>query len=105
MAQGADGTRLRSLSRQWASDRSGRGSTPPQTRTGSREAGARYIKKSPKHLFARPVMNYQFIVEHRHEYPITIMCRVLVLASAVIWSCRNLAQPVEKVCGPFFSFC
>jgi hypothetical protein len=46
MAQGADGTQLRSLSRQWASDRSGRGSTPSQTRTGSREVGARYIKKT-----------------------------------------------------------
>ncbi len=35
------------------------------------------LKKRISHLLARPAMRYQFIAEHRHEYPITIMCRVL----------------------------
>jgi len=25
-------------------------------------------------------MKYQFIAEHRHEYPVTIMCRVLAVS-------------------------
>jgi transposase-like protein len=54
-----------------------RGSPPPQTRIGNRETGARHTKKSSRHLFARPAMNCYFMAEHRHEYPMTIMCRVL----------------------------
>ena len=54
-----------------------RGSAPPQARTGNRQAGARYPKKSAGHLLARPAMSYQFIAQHRHEYTITTMCRVL----------------------------
>ena len=35
------------------------------------------LKKSYRHLLAQPAMTYQFIAEHRQEYPITVMCRVL----------------------------
>jgi len=48
---------------------------PPRTR--DCQTGARHSKKSYQHLFARKAMRYQFIAEHRHEYPILLMCRVL----------------------------
>jgi transposase-like protein len=57
-----------------------RGGSPAEARIGDREAGARHIKKSHRHLFARKTMKYQFIAEHRHEYPVTIMCRVLAVS-------------------------
>ncbi len=41
------------LSRQWAPDRSRRGSAPPQTRIGNSEAGARHTKKSGFRIFSR----------------------------------------------------
>jgi len=57
-----------------------RGGSPAEARIGVREAGARHSKKSHRHLFARKTMKSQFIAEHRHEYPVTIMCRVLAVS-------------------------
>src|SRR6266699_3470787 len=47
-------------------------------------------KKSHQHLFARKAMRYQFIAQHRQEYPITLMCRVLEVSVSgyYAWSKR-----------------
>ena len=39
-------------------------------------------------------MTYQFIAEHRHEYPITIMCRVLAVSGSgyYAWCHRTPSQ-------------
>ncbi len=54
-----------------------RGGTPTQTRIGSRETGARHLKKSSGHLLTKPALKYQFIEEHRSEYPVSRLCEVL----------------------------
>src|SRR5690242_300613 len=94
MAQRAGGAQLRSLPRQWTSDGPGRGSSPSQARIRSGETGAGYIKKSHKHLFARKAMKYQFMAQHRHEYPVTLMCRVLEVSVSgyYAWSKRLPSQ-------------
>jgi len=47
-------------------------------------------KKSHQHLFARKAMRYQLIAQHRQEYPITLMCRVLEVSVSgyYAWSKR-----------------
>ncbi len=57
VAQRVDRAWPRSISWQWPSGRSGRGAAPPQTGVGEDAKGARYIKKSARHLFATPALN------------------------------------------------
>src|SRR5215471_10904242 len=62
---------------------------PPRTR--DCQTGARHSKKSYQHLFARKAMRYQFIAEHRHEYPILLMCRVLAVSGSGYYAwCKRL---------------
>lgn len=65
---------------------------------GNRETGARHIKKSARHLFARPAMKYPFIAEHRHEFPMTIMCCVLSVSVSGYhaWSKRPPSQHSQE---------
>jgi hypothetical protein len=46
----------------------------------------RCFVRSARHLFARPAMKYQFMAEQRHEYPMTIMCRVLEVSVSGYYS-------------------
>ena len=98
MAQGAGRTRFPSLSRQWASNGTGGGSTPTQARVGDRQAGARHPKKGNRPLFARKTVRYQFIEEHRHEYSIARMCRVLDVSVSgyYAWGKRLPSQHSRK---------
>ena len=79
-----------------------RGSTLPQARIGNREAGARHPKKSYRHLFAQPALKYRFIAEYQHEYPITVMCRVLeVEVGWILCLAQTGSQSAQpRRCGP-----
>ena len=89
MAQGTDSARQRSLSRQRTPNTIRRGKSPPQTRARKSAAGARYIKKSCGHLFTGIQMKYQFIAQHKQEFPVVVMCRVLSVSESGFYAWRK----------------
>jgi hypothetical protein len=46
-------------------------------------------------------MNYQFIVEHRHEYPMSTMCRILevALSGSSAWQRRAPSRRSQQNTG------
>src|SRR5581483_2060804 len=62
--------------------------------------GARYPKKSARHLLADARMSdkYQFVAAHASEYPVTMLCRVLGLARSgyYAWRARSVSARKER---------
>jgi putative transposase len=48
-----------------------------KARAGGDPKGSRHLKKSARHLFARPELSYPFVQEHSQQYPVSTMCRVM----------------------------
>jgi hypothetical protein len=63
------------ISRQRTPNSARRGNTSFKTRKRLAATGARYTKKSYRHLFAHPDMRFAFIAEHRQQYRITLLCK------------------------------
>ncbi len=56
--------------------------------------GAGHLKKSSGHLLAKPAMRYQFIEEHRQEYPVSLLCETLDVSVSgyYTWRKRPMSQ-------------
>jgi hypothetical protein len=71
-----------------------RGNSPFEARKRSAATGARYLKKSYQHLFARPSVKFQFIVEHSQQYSVTLLCHALDVSVSdyYAWCQREVSE-------------
>jgi putative transposase len=58
-------------------------------------AGVRDTKKSSEHLFTGKQMKYQFIEQHKQEFPVVVMCQVLGVSESGFSACRHHQEDAQ----------